>query len=212
VDINNNYPLKEAIENARKKSVPRSIIEKTFTRAKERNNTDSKRNLLYEIVTPKPYSGALLVDTSADNQNDVKIKLKKILSKRGYSLSEKRGTVTWMFDNLGVVEMEKASLHDELLESALQYIEDVIQLDDKSIIISPVESYKELFKLIVESGIALENLEGGIHYLPKKAIEAEEKYIEDVKNLIEMLYGIDEVVAIYNNFKALNKYLYKQQE
>jgi YebC/PmpR family DNA-binding regulatory protein len=74
-----------------------------------------------------PAGIAIIVETLTDNKNRMASELRHLFSSHGGSLGE-TGSVNWMFEKLGVIQAEGASLsEDELLEKLLDY--DVTNLE-----------------------------------------------------------------------------------
>lgn len=208
VDVDSNSALKDAIENAKRKSIPKTIINRAIERALERKKLGKElRALMYEIITPKPYSGAIILEAATDNPNGFFAQLRKFLNKRNYFLSEKEGAIKWMFKHQGVVEIEKTMCSDELMDEILNYTEDILDGEKTYVLFIKSDEYHKFLDFLSERQVDMSKIENDLAYIPTDTIESDDEYIDNVKRTVEELLDMDEVIRVSTNFKKLNNYI-----
>jgi YebC/PmpR family DNA-binding regulatory protein len=112
-----NYRLKMAIEKARENNMPMDNIKRAIARASGAEKGSEIEEIRYEGYGPGGV--AVLVDAATDNRNRTAGELRFLFSKHGGTLGE-TGSVAWIFDPVGVLEIDPAGAsEDRLLELAL---------------------------------------------------------------------------------------------
>ena len=119
-----NYRLKMAVEKARENNMPQDNIKRAITRA---TGAEAKEieEMRYEGYGPAGV--AVVVDAATDNRNRTASELRFVFSRNGGTFGES-GTVAWMFDPAGVIEVDpQGKTEDELTEACL--IDGVIDVE-----------------------------------------------------------------------------------
>jgi YebC/PmpR family DNA-binding regulatory protein len=120
-----NYRLKMAVEKARENNMPQDNIKRAIARASGGAGEKEIHEIRYEGYGP--HGLAVVIDAATDNRNRTAGELRFLFGKHGGNLGE-TGSVGWMFDPVGVVEIDpQARSEDDLTEAAL--IDGVIDLD-----------------------------------------------------------------------------------
>jgi YebC/PmpR family DNA-binding regulatory protein len=112
-----NYRLKMAVEKARENNMPQDNIKRAITRAAGGADEKQIEELRYEGYGPAGV--AVIVDAATDNRNRTASELRFLFSRNDGTLGE-TGSVGWMFEPRGVVEVRPGALgEDALTERAL---------------------------------------------------------------------------------------------
>ncbi|MBD5634877.1 MAG: YebC/PmpR family DNA-binding transcriptional regulator [Candidatus Eremiobacteraeota bacterium] len=116
-DPDANYRLKMAVEKAREHNVPQENIKRAIARATSGDGVKDIEEIRYEGYGPA--NVAVIVDAATDNRNRTASELRFLFSRHGGTLGE-TGSVGWIFEARGLVEVENGSLdEDALTEAAL---------------------------------------------------------------------------------------------
>jgi YebC/PmpR family DNA-binding regulatory protein len=119
-----NYRLKMAVEKARENNVPQENIKRAIARASGGADEKQIEELRYEGYGPAGV--AVIVDVATDNRNRTASELRFLFSRNEGTLGES-GSVGWMFESRGIVEVGPGKLdEDALTERAL--VDGVIDL------------------------------------------------------------------------------------
>ncbi len=147
-----------------------------------------------------PYGIAVVVDSLTDNKNRTVAELRRLFSIHNGSLAE-TGSVSWMFQRAGAVEVTGATSEDQLLELLLDYdIKDIKHHDGTYTIICDPKSLEKVKEALSKAGLKIERAELDLiaqnyvvlpHNDYEKAAEflAELEDHEDVQNIYTNLNG-----------------------
>jgi YebC/PmpR family DNA-binding regulatory protein len=112
-----NYRLKMAVEKARLNNMPQDNIKRAIARASGAGNEKEIEELRYEGYGPAGV--AVIVDAATDNRNRTASELRFLFSRNAGTLGE-TGSVGWMFESRGLIEVDPGKLdEDTLTERAL---------------------------------------------------------------------------------------------
>ncbi|MBV9056935.1 MAG: YebC/PmpR family DNA-binding transcriptional regulator [Candidatus Eremiobacteraeota bacterium] len=112
-----NYRLKIAVEKAREFNMPLENIKRAIARASGQSGEREIEEIRYEGYGP--HGLAVVLDAATDNRNRTAGEVRFLFSRHGGTLGES-GSVAWMFDPVGVLEIEPAGKsEDAFMESAL---------------------------------------------------------------------------------------------
>jgi len=112
-----NYRLKMAVDKARLNNVPQDNIKRAIARASGAGNEKEIEELRYEGYGPAGV--AVIVDAATDNRNRTASELRFLFSRNAGTLGE-TGSVGWMFEQRGLIEVDPGKLdEDALTERAL---------------------------------------------------------------------------------------------
>jgi len=128
-----NYRLKMAVEKAREFNVPQENIKRAIARGSGQGDEREIEELRYEGYGP--HGIAVVVDAATDNRNRTAGELRFLFTKHGGTLGE-TGSVGWMFDPVGILEINPAGKsEDALMEEALvEGVEDIEYDEDLAVI------------------------------------------------------------------------------
>ena len=112
-----NYRLKMAVEKARENNVPQENIKRAIARASGADGEKAIGEIRYEGHGPS--NVAIVIDAATDNRNRTASELRFLFSRHGGALGE-TGSVAWIFEPRGLIEVEHGTLDEDVLtETAL---------------------------------------------------------------------------------------------
>ncbi|EAT59740.1 MULTISPECIES: YebC/PmpR family DNA-binding transcriptional regulator [Chlorobium] len=198
-DPNGNPRLRLAIDTARANSMPMDNIQRAV-----KKGTGELEGVTYDEITYEGYGPAgiaLIIETATDNRNRTVADIRHIMSRNNGSLGES-GSVAWMFQRKGTVDVLKSAAdEDQLMEILLDAgLEDLSDDDDNYYtVITDVRQLEDVKKVLDEAAIAYENAK--IDLLPENYIELEADDAEKVIKLIDALENNDDIQAVYSNME-----------
>ena len=112
-----NYRLKMAVDKARENNMPQDNIKRAIGRATGADGAKEIEEMRYEGYGPAGV--AVILEAATDNRNRTAAELRFLFSRHGGALGE-TGSVAWMFEPRGLLEVEQGRLNeDQLTEAAL---------------------------------------------------------------------------------------------
>lgn len=180
-----NPSLRIAIEKAKKENMPADNIERAIKKGTGELEGNAIEEVLYEAYGPGGI--ALIIEAATDNSNRTVSEIKHILSRNNGRMGE-TGSVKWMFNHLGYLEIDKRRLEigESDLESAIidSGAED-FNFQDSIIIVyvKPADLYKTKDNL-ERRGIKISEV--GFEWKAKNKIKIED---EKINRQIEKLFG-----------------------
>lgn len=198
-DPASNNKLRDAIAKAKSNNVPNDNIDRAIKKA---SGADA---ISYEEITYEGYgpSGvAVIVTTATDNRNRTGGEVRHFFDKYGGNLGQS-GCVSFMFDDKGVIIIEKDDSIDEdtLMEAALEAgAADFASNDDVYEIYTEVSDLSAVQEALTEAGYTI--LSAEMDKIPQNYIELTTE--EDIKNmnlLLEHLEDNDDVQNVYHNWE-----------
>ena len=156
----------------------------------------------YEEITYEGYGPggvALMIELVTDNKNRTVAELRHLLDRNNGKLAE-AGSVAWMFQKKGGIEVPKSAIGEEdLLNIILEAgADDMSVEDDYYDITTSFEAFEPVKKAIEDKGLKMNN--ATVQMLPQNTIKVEGKEAEQVLRLMEALEEHDDVQNVYANF------------
>ncbi len=115
-----NPALKLTIEKAKQSNMPADNIIKAIKKGTGEIEGGTIEEVLYEAYGPE--GTALIIEGTTDNTNRTVAEIKHILSKNNGRLGE-AGSVKWMFNRFGYIEIDKKSLQISEEETEMMIID-----------------------------------------------------------------------------------------
>jgi YebC/PmpR family DNA-binding regulatory protein len=198
-DVNGNPTLYDAVQKARKNSVPLDNIERAVKRGSgaEAGGADWQ-TIMYEGYGPSGV--ALLVECLTDNRNRAATDVRVALTRNGGSMADP-GSVSYLFARKGVVIVPKAEgvNEDDILMVVLDAgAEEVNDLGESFEIVSEATDMVAVRTAIQGAGMDYESAEA--NFLPSVSVDLDEEGARKVFRLIEALEDSDDVQNVYANF------------
>ena len=199
-DPNANFRLRMAVQHARDANMPMDNIDRTIKRALGSGEGMQLEEITYEGYGPG--GTAMLVQTLTENRNRTVAEVRNAFNRNAGNMGE-NGSVDWLFENKGVIEVElKGHDPDELSLEAIDMGADDVEPvgpDDETLIIytdpSDVEKVRQALEARKYTVLKAES-----SLTPKSRITlTEEKVAYQVMRLVEKLEDLDDVQNVYTN-------------
>jgi YebC/PmpR family DNA-binding regulatory protein len=193
-----NLALQNAIGKARAASMPRDNIERAIARGAGAGEGGES----YETVSYEGYGSggaALIVEGLTDNRNRTAADVRFLFGKYGGSMGTP-GSVSWMFERKGIVQVPAGVDIDELtLVAAEGGAEDVRENGDDGfeVIAEPTE-LTPVREAIEAAGMTVSSAE--VVMEPKTTVEVDADQARSLMRLVEALEDHDDVQDVYFNF------------
>ncbi len=199
-DPNANFRLRMAVQRARDANMPMDNIDRTIKRALGGGEGSQLEEITYEGYGPG--GTAMLVQTLTENRNRTVAEVRNAFNRNAGNMGES-GSVDWLFENKGVIEVElKGNDPDELSLEALDMGADDVEPvgpDDETLIIytdpSELEKVRQALEAQKYNVVKAEST-----LIPKSRISlTDEKVAYQVMRLVEKLEDLDDVQNVYTN-------------
>ncbi|MBI2090075.1 MAG: YebC/PmpR family DNA-binding transcriptional regulator [Deltaproteobacteria bacterium] len=205
-DISANPRLRTAVLAAKAASMPGDNIERAI-----KKGTGELGGVAYEEVHYEGYGPggtAIMVQALTDNKNRTVQEIRHLFARHGGNLGE-TGCVAWMFDNKGLITVEKAKVdEDRLITVALEAgAEDVREDDGLFEIVTEPEAFDK-----VREGLEREKIStvtAQVTMIPKSTVFLEGQNAEQILKLTEELEELDDVQSVAANFDIPTELLEK---
>jgi YebC/PmpR family DNA-binding regulatory protein len=197
-DVEGNPTLYDAIQKARKNSVPLDNIERAVKRGSGAEGGGSDwQTIMYEGYGPSGV--AVLVECLTDNRNRAASEVRTLMNRNGGSMADP-GSVSYLFNRKGVVIVDKdGRTEDDVLLAVLDAgAEEVNDLGDSFEVVSEPTDLVGVRTALQDAGIDYESAEAS--FLPTVQVPLEEDAARKVLRLIDALEDSDDVQNVYANF------------
>jgi YebC/PmpR family DNA-binding regulatory protein len=192
-----NPKLRNAIEKAKEFGVPQETIERNIKKAQGLLDKTVIEEIILEAYAPNGV--AFLIKCATDNKNRTIGEVKRILNKYEGKLAEP-GSVMWLFEEKGVLLINKADFKEEIIDKLSEYLQDFETKDDNAILYTSVENLFKTKTILEKENIQVLSTE--IQFVPKNYVNIKDKDLEDkVNKLIEELLENNDVYEVYTNTK-----------
>ncbi|MFG1794874.1 YebC/PmpR family DNA-binding transcriptional regulator [Nocardia sp. NPDC049149] len=192
-----NPTLYDAIQKAKKSSVPNDNIERARKRGggEEAGGADWQ-TIMYEGYGPNGV--AVLIECLTDNRNRAAGEVRVAMTRNGGNMADP-GSVSYLFHRKGVVTLEKSGLsEDDVLMAVLDAgAEEVNDLGDSFEIISDPSDLIPVRKALQSAGIDYDSAESG--FQPSVSVAVDLDGAKKVIKLVDALEDSDDVQNVYTN-------------
>jgi YebC/PmpR family DNA-binding regulatory protein len=197
-DLSGNPTLYDAVQKAKKTSVPNDNIDRAIKRgAGIGGEAVSYESIMYEAYGPAGV--AFLVECLTDNKNRAAAEVRTLLSRNGGTLADP-GSVAYNFTRKGVISITKTGDVDEdaILEAVLDAgAEEVKDQGGGFEIITEPSDLVPARSALQAAGIDYDSAEA--EFVPNLTIEADLDTARKVFRLIDALEESDDVQNIFTN-------------
>jgi YebC/PmpR family DNA-binding regulatory protein len=196
-----NPTLYDAIQKAKKSSVPNDNID----RAVRRGSGQEAGGATYENITYEGYGPggvAVLVECLTDNRNRAASDVRTAFSRNGGSLADP-GSVSYLFNRKGVVIVGKASgvTEDDIVNAVLEAgAEEVNDLGDSFEVTSEANDVVAVRSALQDAGIDYEAAD--VAFVPTMEVPIDEEQARRVFRVIDALEDSDDVQDVYANYSV----------
>ncbi|WP_149827255.1 YebC/PmpR family DNA-binding transcriptional regulator [Streptomyces tailanensis] len=198
VDLDGNPTLYDAVQKAKKSSVPNKNIDSAIKRGGglEAGGADYE-TIMYEGYGPNGV--AVLIECLTDNRNRAASDVRVAMTRNGGSMADP-GSVSYLFNRKGVVIVPKGELtEDDVLEVVLDAgAEEVNDLGESFEVLSEATDLVAVRTSLQEAGIDYDSAEA--NFVPTMQIELDEEGAKKIFKLIDALEDSDDVQNVFANF------------
>lgn len=196
-DINANPRLRTAVLTARSNSMPNDNIERAI-----KKGTGELEGVTYEEVQYEGYGpggAAIIAQVVTDNKNRTVSEIRRLFSKHGGNLGE-TGSVSWMFDNKGLITIEKSQIDEERLMAIVLEAgaEDVREEDEIYEVVTSPEAFAAVKERLEQEKVPLASAQ--VTLVPKSTVDVDAKHVDQILKLTEELEDHDDVQSVSANF------------
>jgi YebC/PmpR family DNA-binding regulatory protein len=197
-----NPTLYDAIQKAKKSSVPNDNIDRAVKRGSGAEAGGAEyQTIMYEGYGPSGV--ALLIECLTDNKNRAAMEVRTAISRNGGNLADP-GSVSYMFNRKGVVIVAKEQdgrkvEDDDVLEATLDAgAEEVNDIGDSFEVISEATDLVAVRTALQAAGLDYDSAEAS--FVPSMTVEVDEAGATKVFRLVEALEDLDDVQNVFGNF------------
>ena len=194
-----NARLRLAIDAGRSKSLPKDNIERAIKKGTGDLEGDAIQEVTYEGYGPGGV--ALIIDAMTDNPTRTVADVRHKMSRAGGNLGTP-GSVSFMFDKKGVLEIDAVKHPDEdaMLELALEAGADDFRREDDVYVVTTDPASFHAVQAVLE-GRQVIPTESELAMVPRSTVPVTgRENIEALFKLIEALEELDDVQKVWANF------------
>ncbi len=203
-DPDSNSRLKLAIQKAKAINMPNDNINRSIKKGSGELGGEAMEEFFYEGYAPGGV--AIMLKIATDNRNRTSADIRHLFSKYGGNMGE-NGCVSWMFEHVGLITLNKESVTLDADEFMLSMVEcgadDVRENDENYEVITPMDQLMQVVEQ-VEKIAPIE--EADLAMIPKNMMEVTDKDLaEKVLKLIDVLEDHDDVENVYSNLSIADE-------
>ncbi len=206
-DIEGNPTLYDAVQKAKKQSVPNKNIDSAVKRGGglEAGGADYE-TIMYEGYGPNGV--AVLIECLTDNRNRAASDVRVAMTRNGGSMADP-GSVSYLFNRKGVIILPKGELsEDDVLGAVLEVgAEEVNDNGDTFEIISEATDLVAVRTALQEAGIDYDSADSS--FVPTMQVELDEEGARKIFKLIDALEDSDDVQNVFANFDVSDEVMEK---
>ncbi|MCO7218687.1 YebC/PmpR family DNA-binding transcriptional regulator [Klenkia sp. PcliD-1-E] len=197
-DVNGNPTLYDAVQRAKKSSVPNDNID----RAVKRGAGLEAGGVEYSTITYEGYAAAgvaVLIECLTDNKNRSAMEVRTAMTRNGGSMADP-GSVSYLFSRKGVVVVPAAgTTEDDVMLAVLDAgAEEVRDLGDTFEVVCEPTDLVAVRTALQDAGIDYDSAEAG--FVPSVQVELDADAAAKVFKLIDALEDCDDVQNVYANY------------
>lgn len=200
-DLAGNPTLFDAVQKAKKSSVPNDNIDRAVKRGsgQEAGGADYQ-TIMYEGYGPGGV--AVLVECLTDNRNRAASDVRVAFTRNGGSLADP-GSVSYLFSRRGVVVVPKVEglTEDDVLAAVLDAgAEEVNDLGEAFEVMSEATDVVAVRTALQDAGIDYDSADA--QFVPATQVEVDVEGARKILRLIDALEDSDDVQEVFANFDA----------
>ena len=198
-DVEGNPALFDAIQKAKKSSVPNDNIDRALKRGSgTEEGAADYQTIMYEGYGPNGV--AVLIECLTDNRNRAAGDVRLVMTRNDGNMADP-GSVSYMFSRKGVVLVSKiGSLsEDDVLSAVLDAgAEEVNDLGESFEVISEPNDLVQVRTALQNAKIDYDSADTS--FVPSVSVVLDDKNKKKIFNLIESLEDLDDVQTVWANF------------
>ena len=207
VDLEGNPTLYDAVQKAKKQSVPNKNIDSAIKRGGglEAGGADYE-TIMYEGYGPNGV--AVLIECLTDNRNRAASDVRVAMTRNGGSMADP-GSVSYLFHRKGVVIVPKGELsEDDVLTAVLDAgAEEVNDLGESFEVISEATDLVAVRTALQDAGIDYDSAD--VQFVPSMTVELDADGAAKIFRLIDALEDSDDVQNVFANFDVSDEVMEK---
>jgi YebC/PmpR family DNA-binding regulatory protein len=198
-DLSGNPTLVDAIQKAKKTSVPNSNIDN----AVKRGSGQLGEAVDYQTIIYEGYAAggvALLIECLTDNKNRAAADVRTIVSRNGGNMGDP-GSVAYNFSRKGVISVEKVDnlSEDDILGAVLDAgAEEVNDRGAGFEIVTEPHDLVAARTALQDAGIDYDSAD--VEFVPSLTVDVDAETARKIFRLIDALEDNDDVQNVYGNF------------
>jgi YebC/PmpR family DNA-binding regulatory protein len=204
-DPDGNPTLYDAIQKARKTSVPLDNIERAIKRGSgaEAGGSDWQ-TIMYEGYGPSGV--AILIECLTDNRNRAAMEVRTAMTRNNGSMADP-GSVSYLFNRKGVIIVPRdGRTEDDVLTAVLDAgAEEVNDLGDSFEVVTEPSDLVPARTALQDAGIDYESAD--MSFVPSVQVQLDEDGARKVLRLVDALEDLDDVQNVYANFDVTDEIL-----
>ena len=200
-DLTGNPTLFDAVQKAKKQSVPNKNIDSAVKRGGGLEGTGvNYETIMYEVYGPAGV--AFLVECLTDNKNRAAMEVRTGVTRNGGTLADP-GSVSRLFTRKGVIVVPKSQegrevTEDDVLEATLDAgAEDVSDQDDSFQVISEATDMVAVRTSLQTAAIDYDSAD--VEFVPSMEIPVDKDAAVKVLHLADALEDLDDVQNVFTN-------------
>jgi YebC/PmpR family DNA-binding regulatory protein len=199
-DLSGNPTLVDAVQKAKKTSVPNDNIDRAIKRgAGLTGDAVEYTTIMYEGYAPNGV--ALLIECLTDNKNRAAAEVRTAMSRNSGTMADP-GSVSYNFSRKGVITVNaEQATEDDILAVVLDAgVEDVARTPNGEAfeIFTDASDMVAVRTALVDAGIDYESAD--VEFVPSLKVEIDAETARTVFKLIDSLEDSDDVQNVYSNF------------
>jgi YebC/PmpR family DNA-binding regulatory protein len=201
-DVEGNPALFDAIQKAKKNSVPNDNIDRALKRGSgTEEGAADYQTIMYEGYGPNGV--AVLIECLTDNRNRAAGDVRLVMTRNDGNMADP-GSVSYMFSRKGVVLVSKiGSLsEDDVLSAVLDAgAEEVNDLGESFEVISEPNDLVQVRTALQNAKIDYDSADTS--FVPSVSVDLDAEAAKKIFNLIESLEDLDDVQTVWANFEVM---------
>jgi len=198
-DVEGNPALFDAIQKAKKNSVPNDNIDRALKRGSgTEEGAADYQTIMYEGYGPNGV--AVLIECLTDNRNRAAGDVRLVMTRNDGNMADP-GSVSYMFSRKGVVLVSKIGslTEDDVLAAVLDAgAEEVNDLGESFEVISEPNDLVQVRTALQNAKIDYDSADTS--FVPSVSVELDAEAAKKIFNLIESLEDLDDVQTVWANF------------
>ncbi len=197
-DMSGNPTLQDAVQKAKKTSVPNDNIDRAIKRgAGLTGESVEYSTIIYEGYGPNGV--ALMIECLTDNKNRAAAEVRTALSRNGGNLADP-GSVAYNFTRKGVIVVggEGTSEDDVMLAVLDAGAEEIQPHADGFEVVTEASDLVKVRSALQDAGIDYESAD--VEFVPNLKVEVDAETARKIFRLIDALEDSDDVQNVFSNF------------
>ena len=198
-DVEGNPALFDAIQKAKKSSVPNDNIDRALKRGSgTEEGAADYQTIMYEGYGPNGV--AVLIECLTDNRNRAAGDVRLVMTRNDGNMADP-GSVSYMFSRKGVVLVSKIGslTEDDVLSAVLDAgAEEVNDLGESFEVVCEASDLVAARTALQSAGVDYESADSS--FLPSMSIPLDAEGATKVFELIDAIEELDDVQNVYSNF------------